>query len=271
MQTYQLVVIANGIASNPVTFDPYPILSSSLTPAAICSGSNFTYTPTSVTNGATFTWTRAAVAGISNAAITIPQSVNPNETLINTTTNPVSVVYAYAITANNCTINQNVTVVVDPKPSLSISGSTNICINNSTTLTANGANTYSWSNNATTNAITVNPTTTTTYSVTGTNTFGCTNTDTVTVTVNLCTGIAANEGSNDVTIFPNPFSEKIVLKMNMAGEAEVVLFNVLGEEKGKWRISNETNEFDTHSLASGIYFLRITTADGSYTKKVLKE
>jgi len=82
---YSLVVVANGIASDPVSFtDSIPLLSSSLNPPAICTGTSFTYTPASNTNGATFTWTRAAVTGISNAAITTPQTTNPNEVLVNT-------------------------------------------------------------------------------------------------------------------------------------------------------------------------------------------
>lgn len=115
---YSLVVTANGIASDPVAFtvSSTASLSSSLTPGAICSGSAFTYTPTSNFSSATFTWTRAAVAGISNAAITVPQTSNPNEVLLNTTAGSLNVVYLYSIIANGCTVNtQSVTVVVNPK------------------------------------------------------------------------------------------------------------------------------------------------------------
>ncbi len=113
---YSLVVVANGIASDSVSFmDSVPTLSSSLS-ASICSGTAFTYTPTSSTNGATFTWTRAAVAGISNAAITTPQTTNPNEVLINTSGVPVTVVYAYAVTGNGCTNQVSVSVSVNPPP-----------------------------------------------------------------------------------------------------------------------------------------------------------
>ena len=114
---YSLVVTANGIASDPISFTVVASasLSSSLTPPSICTGTSFTYSPTSNFTSASFTWTRAAVAGISNAAITTPQTSNPNEVLINTTSIPVNVVYAYSIDANGCTTNnQSVTVSVDP-------------------------------------------------------------------------------------------------------------------------------------------------------------
>ncbi len=90
---------------------PTAALSSPAT-ATACSGDTFSYTATSAYSGATFTWTRAAVAGISNAAVTTPQASNPNEILINTTNAPVDVVYAYTITTATCYLTQNVTVTV---------------------------------------------------------------------------------------------------------------------------------------------------------------
>ncbi len=114
---YSLVVVANGNASNPVSFtDSIPALSSSMAPPAICSGTSFAYVPSSSTNGATFTWIRAAVNGISNAAVTIPQTTNPNEVLINTAGVPVTVVYAYNVNGHGCSNPVNVSVVVNPPP-----------------------------------------------------------------------------------------------------------------------------------------------------------
>ena len=118
---YVYTLTANGCSNTQnvtVTVNPTPTLSSS-TAAIRCSNTSFTYTPTSATINSTFTWTRAAVTGISNVAVTTAQSLNPNETLINTTASPVSpvnVVYAYTITANTCANTQNVTVTVNPNP-----------------------------------------------------------------------------------------------------------------------------------------------------------
>ena len=113
---YIYTLTANGCSNNQnvtVTVNPTPTLTSPLT-APACNNSAFTYLPTSAVSGATFTWTRAAVAGISNPAVTTAQTSNPNETLINTTTSPVNVIYAYVITANGCSYTQNVTVTVNP-------------------------------------------------------------------------------------------------------------------------------------------------------------
>src|SRR5665213_514734 len=173
LSTYWLWVTANGVASDSVLFTPFPLLSSSLTPPAVCSGVNFTYTPTRIVAGATFTWTRDAVVGISNAAVTIPQTTNPDEALINTTANPVSVVYAYAITANGCTIYQDVTVIVNPAPVVTISGTTVLCAGDTTTLTATGGPSYLWSNGSTAASINVIPVDSEIYTVTVTNNYGC--------------------------------------------------------------------------------------------------
>jgi hypothetical protein len=118
---YALSIIANGctnIQNVTVRVNPTPVLSTTLTPTAICSNSPFTYTPNSATTGAIYTWTRAAVGGIDNAAVTIAQSSNPNEILVNSTANPLNVVYAYTIIANGCSNTQNVTITVNPNPTL---------------------------------------------------------------------------------------------------------------------------------------------------------
>lgn len=91
---------------------PTTALSSAAT-ASVCSGEVFPYTPTTHYSGATITWTRAAVAGISNPAVTTPQTSNPSETLINTTSSPVDVIYHFTVTTATCTISQDVIVSID--------------------------------------------------------------------------------------------------------------------------------------------------------------
>ena len=167
-----------------VVVNPNPMLSSTLTPAAVCSGSPFSYTPTSATAGTTYAWTRAAVAGNPAAS-----GVGPiNETLTAAAT--ATATYVYTLTANACTNTQNVTLVVNAIPVITIAPvAPTICSGTSTSLTASGASTYVWSPaaglSATTGAtVSANPIATTTYTVTGTDANGCINTKQVTVTVN---------------------------------------------------------------------------------------
>ena len=185
--TYSVTPENNGCYGTPVTVvitvKPKPVLSGTLTPTAICSGSTFNYTPTSLTSGTSFTWTRAAVAG--NPA----SSGNGNISEILTTTATVDITYVYTLTANGCTNTQNVTVTVSGFPTITVSPSpATICLGTGTTLTASGANTYTWSPatglSSTTGAtVTASPLVNTTYTVTGNNITGCSNTTTVDVTV----------------------------------------------------------------------------------------
>jgi len=121
--TYAYTVSANGctnasVFNVDVTVNPRPVLSSTLTPAAICSGLTFGYTATSGTGGATFAWSRAAIGGILEAANA--GSGDVSETLTNVTTAPINVTYVYTVTANGCAgPSQNVVVTVNPNPVLS--------------------------------------------------------------------------------------------------------------------------------------------------------
>ena len=118
--TYAYTLTANGcnnIQNVTVTVNPKPVLSTTLTPAAICSNTAFSYAPASATGGTTFNWTRATVAGITPAGPTAGTN-NPNETLVNTTANPIVVTYVYTLLANGCSNAQNVTVTVKPTPVL---------------------------------------------------------------------------------------------------------------------------------------------------------
>jgi hypothetical protein len=82
--------------------------------AAVCSGTPFDYTPESSSASVDITWTRATVSGISNAAVTTPQSGSINETLINTTGSPVVVTYVLTLSTGNCEISENLAVTVNP-------------------------------------------------------------------------------------------------------------------------------------------------------------
>lgn len=75
-------------------------------------------------------------------------------------------------------------VTINPLPTPSIIGTSNICIGNSTTLTGTDGIAYNWSTGQTSNPIVVNPTSNTVYTVTATNTFGCTASTSQLVTVN---------------------------------------------------------------------------------------
>lgn len=149
--TYVFTTEAAGcsnIQNVVVNVNPPPALTSSLAPPGACSGMAFTYTATSNTPGASITWTRAAVAGISNPAGS--GTGNINETLTNTTTFPVTVIYIYTVSLNGCTNapGQQVQVTISPVPSLSSSLTPSTCSGSIFSYTATSTTpgvSYTWS------------------------------------------------------------------------------------------------------------------------------
>jgi hypothetical protein len=92
-------------------------LTSGTTIPAICSGSTVSYTATSGTLGATFSWVRAAVTGITPATAS-GSNATISEALTNSTNQQITVTYVFTLTSGACTNDIPVTVVVNPKLSL---------------------------------------------------------------------------------------------------------------------------------------------------------
>lgn len=180
--------------------NPAATLTSATSAPAICNNTVFAYTPTSATAGTTYAWSRATVTGISNAAGNGTGAIN--ETLINTTANPVTVTYNYVLTANGCSNSQTITVVVYPSATLSSGLTGTVCSARPykyTPLSATTGTTYAWSRAAVTGITNAAATGTGAISETLTNSTqspinvtyvytltanGCTNTQNLVVTVN---------------------------------------------------------------------------------------
>ena len=152
--TYVFTLTANGCTSFQnvtVSIKPTPVLSSSLTPSAVCSNAPFTYTPTSLTTGVGYTWVRSSIVGISNAAATGTTPIN--EVLIDTTQLAITVPYTYTLIANGCSNTQTVNVLINPLPIASVAAAsgTVLCAGNSVTMNAviNPNQSYQWYNGST--------------------------------------------------------------------------------------------------------------------------
>jgi gliding motility-associated-like protein len=124
---YDIVPIIPGAASggclgNPfklnIVVNPVPVLSSPTSLPALCSGSPFNYVPTSKTPGTIFTWSRDAIPGLANPAS--KGNFNINETLIDSSTQPITITYRYRTSFNGCTDSlQYVTFTLNSAPVLS--------------------------------------------------------------------------------------------------------------------------------------------------------
>ena len=139
--TYVYTLTANSCNNTQnvvVSVNPAPLLSSTLTPPAVCSGTLFSYTATSATVGAGFSWTRGSVAGITPAASSGLGGVS--ETLTNATAGPLNVTYVYTTSVNGCPGPvQNVVETINPSPDAS-AGNIVICSGTATNVVLTNPN-----------------------------------------------------------------------------------------------------------------------------------
>jgi len=156
---------ANGCINTDqvvVTINPIPAVGAGAD-QTICIGASVTL---SGSGASTYTWNNGVNNGIAFA---------PSSTLTYTVT---------GTSAQNCTNTDQVTVTVNPLPTVSAGIDQTVCTGTAITLSGSGANTYSWSP-VITNGVAFTPSVgTTTYTVTGTSSTNCVNTDQMVVTVN---------------------------------------------------------------------------------------
>ncbi|MHB8258722.1 MAG: NHL domain-containing protein [Bacteroidia bacterium] len=152
----------SNTATASVTINPLPIVA--VNTPTICAGDTGKLT---ASGASTYTWSN----GASTSSILVNPSSTSNYTVVGTN-------------ANNCISQPTAaTINVAPIPTVSISGSNNICIGQNTMLTASGANTYTWNTGDTTSSIVLTPTVSTTYTVIGASGM-CHSVDVAIVTVN---------------------------------------------------------------------------------------
>lgn len=170
---YSLVVVANGIASSAFSFTLYPAvdLVSSLQVEPNCSNTVFSYTPQA--SAGLVQWTRPTAIGISNAAITSPQTSQILESLINTSSTTAYAAYVFTITSGACTNTRVLSVPVIKPIAPVVKGTTSLCSGKSGTIAARGFTSAAWSNGGTGTLVTVTPSASTVYSVIGTDDYGC--------------------------------------------------------------------------------------------------
>jgi gliding motility-associated-like protein len=143
-----------------ITVNPLPTIDAGV-PQSVCIGGTVTL---SGSGGITYAWDN----GVNNGIAFSPAA---------TTTYTVT-----GTDANGCENTDQVTVTVNPLPTVSAGADQTVCIGDAVTLSGSGAVTYTW-NNGVTNNVSFNPAATNTYTVTGTDANGCVNTDQVIVTI----------------------------------------------------------------------------------------
>ncbi|MCC6371928.1 MAG: T9SS type A sorting domain-containing protein [Bacteroidia bacterium] len=241
-------------ASLSLVVNPRPVMSVFSSTNAICEGNTLTL------NGygnAQYIWS----TGSNNNNI----SVSPSITTI------------YYLTGFNnfaCTSTASMQVVVYPKPIVTAVSSKSVsCSGEQITLSATGAKSYSWSStvvSAVGATIPVIPTANTVFTITATDSMGCNNSTLLYLSINPCLGIDANQDLGVPRIYPNPANAQISLK-GVTANVNVEVFDALGKLVLSEKSLNYQNSLLIQQLSRGIYVLKISEADKTYTLRFVKE
>jgi uncharacterized protein YjdB len=110
--------------------------------------------------------------------------------------NTQTTTYTFTPSAGQCATTGQVSVTVNPLPTVNAGIDQSICTGGTVTLSGSGGTTYTWDNSVS-NGVAFTPLATATYTVSTTDANGCTNTDQVLVTVNPNPTV---NGGNDQTV-----------------------------------------------------------------------
>jgi hypothetical protein len=262
LTTVTLTAISGGTTATniqTIMVNANPVLTVNASPASICGGQSTTLT---VSGASSNTWNPGNMVG---STLIVTPSVTTIYTVVGTTT-------------AGCTSTKTLNVTVGTQLSLTLAANPQtVCSGGSTTLTANGGLSYTWNPGAQSGSMIVStpPNGQTTYTANGVN-GTCTGSAVITVTAVTCVGMQQFALSDaGFKLFPNPSSDKLNISCGMDNlNAEVVIVDALGKE-----ISKQAHTFNSSSvctinvstLARGIYFVKISSAEGSYRMRFVKE
>ena len=111
-----------------------------------------------------------------------------------------------------------------------------------------------------------------TYTVAGEDENGCPQEYTLTLVHN--SSIAEVENEYSIALYPNPTSENATLSVKgLNEEATVIVTDQAGRviSTTKLALGQETMEVETSKLASGVYYIRIQTANSVRTEKLIRK
>jgi len=81
--------------------------------------------------------------------------------------------------------------------------------------------------------------------------------------------IQVSENGIEMLVYPNPASSKIYVELKGSEKTEITLFDVFGKEVKKQLAKHALTELDLSALAEGVYFVRVKTATGVLTRKIV--
>jgi hypothetical protein len=84
-------------------------------------------------------------------------------------------------------------------------------------------------------------------------------------------GIIENKKINNVSILPNPATDRIVIDCLDSRELNISIYNLIGHLVLLSNIDNKKNEIDISNLATGMYIIKVTGVNWTVQRKIIKE
>jgi len=169
--------------------------------------------------------------------------------------------------ATGCTAELEIAITVNENPEFTLGDDVTVCVYNlPVVLTAPaGFEAYLWTGDVAGASFTA--TAAGTYSCTVTNASGCVATESVEVFVSECLGFDANNIS--VSVYPNPFDSKITIATNMS-TGQILLTDMNGGIVRVLSFDSAQTELDLSALASGVYFIQVSSGSEIYRTRIVK-
>lgn len=212
----------------------------------VCAGTSITFT---ATGASTLVWNHGITNGTSFNALT------PGNYIVTGTD------------ANGCIDKDTVVLTLYTAPNINLGSDMTLCANQFP-VNLNGPGgytTYNWSNGATTQNTT--GAAAGSYILTVTNANGCQDKDTVVVVSNPCLGLDENT-SFAYNMYPNPASNAVVVETT-APNSEVIISGVNGQILVTQQNTTATFTVNVSELSDGMYWLKVTSSEGTATKQLL--
>jgi hypothetical protein len=206
-----------------------------------------------VQGASTYSW--------STGATTSSISVSPTTAAVYTVTGTGTV--------NSCSSVLQQSVIVNPLPVMSTTGTGIMCLGQTATLSACCAAGYFWSHGAgNTATVIVSPSTNTTYTVNGVSLAGCTKSVSATVFVSICTGMNEFAQNEILRIYPNPSNGEFIIEVS--GSTRLVIYDLLGSVMLEKELSEGENKINMDIFPDGVYFGTFRMNGESKTVRIVK-
>jgi hypothetical protein len=171
--------------------------------------------------------------------------------------------------AQGCSDTASVTITVNPLPEIYLGADTTICNNVPLILNAgSGFSSYLWSTGSPDSFIIVS--TPDNYSVNVTDANGCVGSDTIVVMVDICDGVGEVKLMDDLTVYPNPVKNNLVVEFGSSLVGSVILDIVDLPGRIVYTRSDITENHlivDVSNLSEGWYILRIAAKERSWIRQ----